>query len=317
MDCPQIVAGSFVGVEMKKEKLLGPSFCVTAALIWGLSFVAQSVGKGVGTLTFTAVRMIIGGLVMIPFVVLEYKKKNKNSAEKIPFDFKGVLIGGGVCGTVLFVSANLQQEAFNYLEAGKVGFITALYMILVPVFGLILKQRPKFNVWIGVVIGIVGLYFICMQKSSLALGRGEFITILCAIGFAIHILVIDHFCTKVDTIALSCTQYLVAGIFSAIFMFIFEEPNINDIMGQTIPILYCGIGSCSLAFTFQIYGQKYAEPAVASLLLCLESVFSVIAGWIILDQALNARTVMGCVIMFIGIIFTQISFDSFKKVQKG
>ncbi len=305
---------------MKKEKLLGPVYCILAAVIWGLSFVAQKSGASIGTFTFNGIRTLIGGIVLIPVLVFNHYKKNKNlkKEEKTKFDFIGMLKGGTACGLVLFVASNLQQQAFTYdIEAGKVAFITALYMMLVPVIGLFLGKKPKANVWIGVVLGIIGLYFICIKKGSFSLGKGEIFAMLCAVAFAVHILVIDKFCTKVDNVALSCGQFLVAGIISIICMFIFEEPKISDILDNSVTILYAGIGSCGLAFTFQIFGQRYSEPAVASLLLCLESVFAVIFGWIILHDNLGARALIGCIIMFAGVAFTQIPFDSLKKNKKA
>ena len=301
-----------------KSKLIGPLYCVSAAVIWGLSFVAQKTGAHIGTFTFNGIRLVIGGLALIPVLIFNFAKSNKGlkKEEKKKFDFKGMLIGGGVCGLVLFAGSNLQQHAFSFdLPAGKVGFITALYMILVPVFGLLLHKVPKINVWCGVVVGVVGLYFLCVPAGKFTIGTGEKFALVCAFMFALHILVIDYFCKKVDGIALSCGQYLVAGIISVICMFVFEgKPLMSDLLDSAVPILYAGIGSCSVAFTFQIYGQKYTEPAVASVLLCLESVFSVIFGWLIIHDVLSTRAIIGCCVMFVGVILTQIEFKS-KKIQ--
>lgn len=308
--------GSFQNRELipiKNNKLKGPVYCVLAAMIWGLGFVSQKSGAHIGTLTFNGIRTLLGGLVLIPVVIYTHRKSNKAlpEGEKKKFDFKGTLIGGAFCGLALCIAGNLQQHSFSFdIEAGKVGFITALYMILVPIFGLFLGQRPRSNVWLGVVFGIGGLYLLCMKKGSFAMGKGEFFAFLCAICFAIHILVIDYFCNKVENgVALSCFQFLVAGIISVIGMFIFEEPKLSDILDSAVPILYAGIGSCSFAFTLQIFGQRYTEPAVSSLLFCLESVFGVIFGWLILHDVLGTRALTGCIIMFIGVVLTQISFE--------
>ena len=297
---------------VKKDRILGPLYCIAAAIIWGLSFVTQKTGAYIGTFTFNGIRTFIGGLALIPVLVIDHRRRNAALDEKDRqrFDFKGMFTSGGICGLVLFVASNLQQHAFSYdIAAGKVGFITALYMILVPVFGLALRKVPKINVWLGVAVGIVGLYFLCVEKGDFSVGSGERFALLCAICFACHILVIDHFCTKVNNIALSCGQFLVAGLLSIICMFIFEEPKIEEILACRYMILYAGIGSCSLAFTFQIFGQRYSEPSVAAVLMCLESVFSVIFGWLIIDDVLTKRALLGCAIMFAGVILTQLDFS--------
>lgn len=286
--------------------------------MWGLSFVAQSEGASIGTFTFNGLRTLLGGIVLIPLVIFSHAKENKAlpAGEKKKFPFKDVLIGGVCCGIPLFIGGNLQQHAFNYIDVGKVGFITALYMVLVPVIGIFLRQKARFNIWIGVAFGVVGLYFLSIPKGEFAIGKGELITICCSFAFAAHILVIDHFCKKVNNIALSCAQFFVAGTLSVICMFIFEEPKISEIAGAAVPLVYAGVMSCGVAFTAQIFGQKYTEPAVASLLLCLESVFAVLFGWLLLNEQLEPREYLGCVIMFIAIVFTQVPTEVFLKIGK-
>lgn len=263
-------------------------------------------------------RTLLGGIVLVPLVILSFNSENKKlpQGEKKKFPFKDVLIGGVCCGIPLFIGGNLQQHAFNYIDVGKVGFITALYMVLVPVIGIFLKQKARFNIWIGVAFGVIGLYFLSIPKGDFSIGKGELITICCSVAFAAHILVIDHFCKKVNNIALSCAQFFVAGTLSVICMFIFEEPKLSEISGAWLPLVYAGVMSCGVAFTAQIFGQKYAEPAVASLLLCLESVFAVLFGWLLLDQMLSQRELLGCLIMFIAIVFTQVPTEVFLKIFK-
>ncbi len=296
-------------ILIKKTKFLGPLYCILAAVIWGLSFVAQSAGgEKTGTFTFNGLRTLLGAIVLVPLVIVSFKKENSAlpDGEKKKFPFKDVLIGGVCCGLPLFIGTNLQQYAFNFLDAGKVGFITALYMLLVPLFGLFLGQKVRPRIWAGVALGVVGLYFLSIKKGDFSIGKGEIVTIVCSVAFAVHILVIDHFCKKVNNVALSCAQFFVSGIISVICMFIFEEPKMDAIISAGVPLLYAGIMSCGGAFTLQIFGQKYAEPAVASILLCLESVFSVIFGWLILHQRLSSRELFGCAVMFIAIIITQL-----------
>lgn len=295
-------------IVIKKNNFLGSFYCILTAVIWGLSFVAQSEGGKVGTFTFNGLRSLLGAVVLIPAVFISFKKENRSlpQGEKKPFPFKDVLIAGVCCGIPLCIASNLQQHAFNYLDAGKVGFITAMYMVIVPVFGLFLGKKSRMQIWIGVALGMLGLYFISIKKGDFSVGTGEIITMLCAVCFAVHILVIDYFCQKVNNVALSCAQFFVSGIISTVCMFIFEQPNIQDISTVTAPLLYAGIMSCGVAYTLQIFGQKYAEPAVASILLCLESVFSVLFGWLILKQSLTSRELLGCAVMFIAIISTQL-----------
>ncbi|MBR4727298.1 MAG: DMT family transporter [Clostridia bacterium] len=300
---------------IKKQKLLGPFYCLMAAVIWGLSFVAQSVGKDVGTFTFNAVRMALGFAVLLPYAVVRLRRGESpaagEQAQKAPL--RTLALAGLCCGIPLCIGVNLQQHAFNYLEVGKVGFITALYMLLVPVFGLFLHQRVRLNVWLGVGLGMVGLYFISIRPGGFSVGTGELITVIGAVAFAAHILVVDHFCRKVDTVALSCAQFLVTAVLSGICMLLFESPSMAAILAAKWPLLYTGIMSCAVAFTAQVFGQKYAPPAVASLLLCTESVFSVLFGWILLDQMLTARELFGCGVMFAAVVLTQIPTERFHR----
>ncbi len=306
-----------------KSKVLGPFYCLLAAVVWGLSFVAQSEGAQIGTFTFNGIRTLLGGIVLVPLVILSFVKekaeKEKVTGEKVRFPFKDVLIGGLCCGIPLFMGGNFQQHAF-YLDLGpgKVGFITALYMLLVPVAGIFLKQKVRFNIWIGVVLGVAGLYLLSVPAEGFgSIGKGEIIAICGAVAFAAHILVIDRFCQKVNNIALSCAQFFVAGTLSLICMFIFEEPNLAAITGAAPEIAYAGIMSCGVAFTAQIFGQKYSNPAVASVLLCLESVFAVLFGWLLLKDVLTGREYIGCAIMFVAVLLTQIPAEVFTKKKKA
>ena len=276
---------------------------------------AQKTGAHIGTFTFNGIRTLIGGVFLLPFVPVFHKSAVKDSpaGDSRKFDFKGTAVAGIICGIVLCVASNLQQHAFSFdIAAAKVGFITALYMILVPLAGLFVGRRVGLNVWLAVILGMIGLWFLCIKKGDFKVGTGELFSILCAIGFAAHILVIDHFCDRAEPVALACTQFLTAGVMSVVLMFVFEKPQISEILDCAIPILYTGIASTGIAFTLQIFGQKYTEPAVASLLMCLESVFSVIFGRIILHDVLGPRALLGCAIMFAGVIMSQIPFGNNK-----
>ena len=293
---------------MKSKKILGPVLLLSAAMIWGLSFVFQKEGMDyVDTFTFNGIRTMVGAVVLLPIAIFR-KRKAELAAPKTKEQKKKELRGILIVGMCLFVGSNLQQAAFKDLAPGKVGFITALYMLLVPVFGfLIFRRRLAVTVWIGVGIGLVGLYLLCVGTGvDLSFGKGEILTLICAFAFAFHIIAIDYFASDVDSVVLSCGQFLIAGGLSCVCMFIFEKPEWSNILQAGIPILYAGIMSCGVAFTFQIIGQKYADPAPASIAMSMESVFSGIGGWILLGQTMSGRELSGCALVFASVIMTQI-----------
>ncbi len=274
------------------------------AFIWGVAFVAQSAGMDyVGPFTFNAVRCILGGIVLIPCIgILSLHKKQKSD---VPDNKKTLLIGGILCGILLFTASSLQQFGILYTTAGKAGFITALYIIIVPVLSIFLHKKAGIKVWISVVIALCGLYLLCM-KENLHLSQGDILLLLCSLTFSFHIMVIDYFAPKVDGVKMSCIQFFVCGILSAIGMILFENPNIVQILSGWLPILYGGIMSCGVAYTLQIVGQEGMNPTVASLILSMESVISVLAGWVLLHETLSRRELMGCVFMFAAIILAQL-----------
>ena len=291
---------------MKVVKLKNSLLLVLVALIWGVAFVAQSEGaKDVGPYTFNAVRMIVGGLVLLPCIKIMDAFKVKEPAATKQTDKKTLWIGGVCCGVMLFLASTLQQVGILYTTAGKAGFITALYIVLVPIIGLFLGQKTGMALWVSVALAVVGMYFLCMTES-MSLGRGEALCILCAIFFAMHIAVIDHFSPHVDGVRMSCIQFFVCGALSAVLMFLFEKPDIQKIVAAWLPILYTGVLSSGVAYTLQIVAQKNVNPTVASLLMSLESVFSALAGWVILGQELSSRELFGCVLLFAAIILAQL-----------
>ncbi len=277
------------------------------ALIWGSSFVAQRAGmEYIGPFTFNGIRSLIGGLVLIPVIFLFSKEKNAEltEAEK-KAGKKTLLLGGILCGIVLFAASSLQQIGMVYTTAGKAGFITALYIVLVPILGVFIRKKVKPIVWLCVILAVAGLYLLCMT-DGLSLGQGDLLVLLCAFAFSIHILVIDYFAPRTDGVALSCIQFFVCGILSLFPMFLAETPVWFAILDCWIPILYAGVLSCGVAYTLQILAQKHTDPTVASLLLSLESVFAAIAGAIILHEQLAPRELAGCVLMFAAIIIAQL-----------
>lgn len=277
------------------------------ALIWGVAFVAQSVGMDhIGPFAFNAVRSFVGGIALIPVILFFDRRKPAEQKAKESFDRKTLLLGGLCCGLALGVASCLQQVGIKYTTVGKAGFITALYIVIVPILGIFLGKKVGVKLWISVAIAIVGLYLLCMS-GSLTLQKGDLLVILCAFAFSVHILVIDHFSPKVDGVKMSCLQFFVAGILSAVVMLPTEGvPAAGDVVQAWIPILYCGIMSSGVAYTLQIIGQKGVNPTIASLVLSLESVISVLAGWVILRQSMSGREVLGCVLMFTAIVLAQL-----------
>ena len=284
------------------------------AVIWGVAFVAQSVGMDyVGAFTFNCVRSIIGGLVLIPCIIFLKNLKHKEMGGQGKLSVKESLqvtrveLAGGICcGVALFAASNFQQFGISYTTVGKAGFITALYVVIVPIMGLFFKKKVSFIIWISVVLSVVGLYLLCMTENSFSLAFGDLLVLICALLFSIHILIIDYFSPKGDGVIISCIQFFVSGILSGVMMFLFETPRAEGILAAWMPILYAGVLSCGVAYTLQIVGQKDMNPTVASLILCLESVVSALAGWLILGQALNAREMAGCFLMFFAIVLAQL-----------
>ena len=292
---------------MRKKELKGTAMLLLTAFIWGIAFVAQSDGMNyVGPFTFNCVRMVIGGLVLIPCIFILERMKGSRTEKKVErTNKKYMFIGGILCGIALGAAAALQQIGIQYTTVGKAGFITAMYIIIVPVLGIFFRRKAGVRVWISVIIAVAGLYLLCMS-GSLKLGRGDLLVLLCALVFSVHILLIDCFSPKTDGVKMSCIQFLTAGLISAVPMLLFEKPAVSDITAAWLPILYAGVLSCGVAYTLQVIAQKDADPTVASLVLSLESVFSVLAGWVILGQVLSGREILGCVLMFAAIILAQL-----------
>lgn len=292
---------------MKERKVRNTLMLLLTALIWGSAFVAQSVGMDyVGPFTFNGVRSVIGGIFLI-FCIWFMDKTGirKNNKAESKEDKKVLLTGGISCGVVLFIASNLQQIGIQYTTVGKAGFITALYIVIVPVLGLFLKKKCPATVWISVIIAVIGFYRLSVT-DGFSLTRGDLLVLLCAVVFSVHILVIDHFTEKTDGVKMSCIQFIVCGILSCICMFIFEKPQVSALVSAWMPLLYAGILSCGVAYTLQIVAQKGYNPTVASLLLSLESVFSVVAGFIVLGQKMTARELSGCILIFAAVILAQL-----------
>ncbi len=320
---------------MKRTSWRNPALLFLTAAIWGVAFVAQSVGmEYVGAFTFSFTRCMLGGIVLIPCILFLDRLKGKEKAEKGDAasaadgtdaasrdmvagsaaaavraekakERRTLLTGGICCGTALCVASNLQQFGIKYTTVGKAGFITAMYIVLVPLLGIFLKKTVGLRVWISVALAVAGLYLLCITEGF-SIGGGDLLILLCAFVFSIHILVIDYFSPKVDGVRMSCIQFFVCGLLSGVGMLIWEKPEIHAILRAWMPIAYAGVMSCGVAYTLQIVGQKGMNPTVASLILSLESVVSVLAGWLLLGQSLSVRELAGCVLMFAAIILAQL-----------
>jgi len=291
---------------MKKTQFKNSLLLLLTATIWGVAFVAQSVSMDyIGGFTFNAVRNIIGAIALLP--VIWGLGKTRSASEQTPSDRKTLITGGICCGILLCLASNFQQFGIKYTTVGKAGFITACYIIIVPVIGIFLKKKCSPFIWIAVILSLCGLYLLCLTPGEgFAIGKGELLVLICAVLFSLHILVIDHFSPLVDGVKMSCIQFLVCGILSGLPALLFESPDLAGILAAKVPILYAGVMSCGVAYTLQIVGQKGMNPTVASLILSLESCISVLAGWLILGQNLSGREIFGCVLMFGAIILAQL-----------
>ncbi|MBQ0038490.1 MAG: DMT family transporter [Clostridiales bacterium] len=291
-------------------------FPLLAALIWGTAFVAQSISTDyIEPMTFNAIRSVVAFVVLLLILRL-FRRVQAAKSPSTPLPSLGtrrdLILASLCCGAALALASNLQQAGIAYTSVGKAGFITALYIVLVPVFGLFFKKKVALPIWISVLLAVGGLYCLCISEHF-TITRGDFLVLLCSVLFAVHILLIDHFTQKVNGIALSCGQFLVAAILSGIGMLIFEHPSLSAILTCVGPILYVGIFSSGVAYTLQILAQKDGNPTVVCLLLSMESVFSTLSGAIILHEVLSGREYFGCVLMLTAVILSQIPFPTRRK----
>lgn len=301
---------------MRQNQLRNSMLLFLAALIWGMAFVSQSKGmEYMKPFTFSTARSLLGFLVLIPVIIFRRKKEKV----KTKISWRITLIGGTLCGLALTTASLLQQYGIVYTTVGKAGFITTLYIIFTPILGIFLGKKVPKVVWLATVIAAFGMYLLCIQ-GSIKINPGDTLVFLCAIIFAIHILVIDYFSPKADGVMLSCIQFFVCFLISGILALIFDQPTIKQITEGAIPILYAGIMSSGVAYTLQIIGQKGLNPTVSALILSLESVIATISGFVAFklgflqtDQTLSLRQALGCVIVFVAVILVQLPH---KKISK-
>lgn len=291
------------------KKLLYSLLLLLAAVIWGVTFVAQSDAMAlIEPFTFNFVRFAIGSIVLLPFVIADTEKRRRESAETAepPQKKSGLLLASLLCGSMLFAASSFQQHGIALGDSvGKAGFITSLYIILVPLIGMLFKQKASPTVWVAAVIALIGLYVLCVKKEAV-FEVSDLLYLACAVFFAIHIILIAKFAPGISGTTLSAAQFAVASALSGIGMLIFEKPDIHNILGAYTSLLYAGVLACGVAYTLQIVGQKHLNPTAASLIMSLESVVSALAGMIILKQMLSTREICGCLIMFFACILAQL-----------
>lgn len=306
---------------MNNKKLISNILLLSAALIWGVSFVFQRKGmEYIEPLTFAAARLVLAALaVWLMAAVLGAREKSSpdyapKSGDEAKEYKKNTILGGVLAGLCLVGAGAFQQMGVVYTTAGKAGFITTLYMMLVPIINfLAFRKKSTLQVWVGVVLGVIGLYLLCMTDKNFSLSKGDALVLTCSIFFALHILTCDHFVDRGDPVKISAIQFTTACLCTWVLAFLFEDPTWAKILSAMVPIAYCGVMSGGVAYTFQILAQKNTDPTIAALLLSLESVFAVIAGAIMLKEMMSVRELLGCAVMFAAIILVQIPLPSRKK----
>ena len=315
---------------MYKNPIKGATLLLIGSFIWGTTFVAQSMGTNhLDAFSFNCIRNFIGVFALIPVLLWQICTKPKdmnNVQEVISCNYslttalkdvftKELLLGGIICGTALCLASNFQQMGIEHSTVGKSAFITTLYIVLVPLLGLFLKKKLPVQIWCGVILAMIGLYLLCMKDEAFVLEIGDIYLLLCALFFTIQITAVDYFAPKVNCIALSMMQFFVTAILSGICMLFHELPSVENILGAAIPLLYAGVLSSGIAYTFQIIGQKHLAPTVASLIMSLESVFATLAGWIILHEILSTKELIGCGLVFVAVILTQLPISTKKTTE--
>lgn len=288
------------------KQLRGSLLLLLAAMIWGGAFVAQSEGmKTVPPLTFQAARQFLGFLVLLPVIAVRKRSLQPNSDKTRQKSKKKLVFAGLLCGAFLFAATTLQQYGLLYTSPGRSGFLTALYILNVPLIGLLLGRRVSLRVWCAVAIAIVGMYFLCFT-GSVSFGLGELLTFIGSFCFAGHILMIDRVSGNVDGVQLSCVQFLVSSLLSAVGVLLFETPSLEALWGCRVPLFYAGIGSCGVAYTLQILAQKDVHPTPAAILMSTESVFALLFAWVLVGEGFSPTELLGSALMFSAIILAQL-----------
>lgn len=292
------------------------------ALIWGTAFVAQSAGSGMGAFSFLAGRSWMAVLVLLPtvkaFDALHHRQGKPDGKPKTAAERKLLLKAGLMCGTLLFLASAAQQLGITLdPSTAKAGFLTAMYVVLVPVFGLFLGRRGSAQLWVSMVVAVLGLYLLCMKNGFGSIESSDWVLLSCAVLFSFQIMAVDHFAPQVDGVRLSLLQFFVVAVESTVAAFLFEAPTAAQFTENALPIFYCGVLSSGVAYTLQILGQQDLNPAIASLIMCLESVFSALGGWLLLSQSLSAREAFGCALIFAAVVLAQLPLEVLHRAKKA
>ncbi|MCL2695219.1 MAG: DMT family transporter [Clostridiales bacterium] len=277
---------------------------VLLAMIWGVCFAVQEIGNVMGAFAFNGIRCLLGGLALLPVWAL---RRSSGRTQFAPTDKRATWLGGLYCGLTLFVASSLQQHGLLFTTVGKAGFITALYVVFVPVLGLLLKRKVSWNIWLAVVGAVVGLYLLCMRES-LRLEVGDLLVFGCAVMYAIYILQVAHYAPKADTLLFTSLQLLISGVLGLVAMWIFESPSWSLILPNWWTLLYAGLISSAVGLSIQMFAQRRVNPTVASLIFSLEAVFAVLAGLAFFGDRLTQREILGCVVLFAATVFAQLHF---------
>ena len=291
------------------------------SFIWGTAFVAQSAGSGMGAYSFLAGRSWLAVLVLIPtmlvFDAVNRRRTGTDGRPKTEAEKKQLAVAGLVCGTFLFAASAAQQIGITINPStAKAGFLTAMYVVLVPVFGLFLGRKGSAQLWVSMVVAVLGLYLLCMKNGFTGIESSDWILLSCAVLFSFQIMAVDHFSPRMDGVRLSLAEFLVVSVESTVAAFLFETPAAAEFAANALPILYCGVLSSGVAYTLQILGQRDLNPAIASLLMCLESVFSALGGWLLLHQSLSVREVFGCALIFAAVVLAQLPLEQLRRAGK-
>lgn len=290
-----------------KNKIAGSLMLLITTVIWGTTFVAQSVSANyVGPFSFNAARFVIATIVLLPIIFIG-KGVNRNAAALPPTRKQNrlLIISGICCGIVIFLASTLSQIGIAQTSVGKAGFITTLYIVMVPVLGMFMGKRVPGYIWCCIAVAVFGMYLLCIHESF-SISSGDMLILLAALSTAIHILLIGQISPLVDGIKLTCLQFFVCALLSVAGTLLFEQPSLDSFIAAGLPILYAGVLSCGVAYTLQTLGQRHISPVIASLILSFESVVSVLSGWLLLNERLSAREIAGCVFMFVAVLAAQL-----------
>lgn len=294
------------------KKLKGNLILLLTAIIWGSGFVCQSLGMdSIGPNTFNGIRTLLGAFVLLPVIWFMDMGRKKNGVKE-EYSKKNLILGGIACGILLCAASTVQTLGLKYTTSGKSGFITAMYIIIVPFLGIFMKKKVGALTYIGAVIALVGLYMLSLAKTGFDINFGDVLTLICAVLFSFHILTVDYISDKADGVKLSCVQFFVCGFLNLVMMFLFEKPEPAVILSCWKPIAFSGFLSCGAGYTLQIVGQKYTDPTPAAIIMSLESVFAAIFGALILKEYMGVTEILGCIIMFAAIIIVQLPADIFR-----